>query len=108
MNRSTLRIDYTETVKEKLDREDSELIDMAFQAAHNAYSPYSNFKVGAAVRLDSGMILQGNNQENASFPAGICAERAAGTPVRIILANEDKVFIFKSVKDLLPFGFDSF
>lgn len=145
MNRSTLKIDYTETVKENLDREDSELIEIAFQAAHNAYSPYSNFKVGAAVRLDNGMILQGNNQENASFPAGICAERAAifyahanfpeskirtiaitaspcgicrqallesekraGAPVRIILANGDKVFIFKSVKDLLPFGFDSF
>ena len=40
MNWSTLRIDYTETVKEKLDREDSELIEMAFKAAEKAYSPY--------------------------------------------------------------------
>ncbi|HOO69396.1 MAG TPA: cytidine deaminase [Bacteroidales bacterium] len=145
MNRSTLRIDYTETVKEKLDREDSELIEMAFKAADKAYSPYSNFRVGAAIRLDNGMILQGNNQENASFPAGICAERAvifyahanfpeskiraiavtaspcgvcrqvllesekrAGAPIRMILANGNKIFIFNSIKDLLPFGFDSF
>ncbi|MFA5444380.1 MAG: cytidine deaminase [Bacteroidales bacterium] len=145
MNRSTLKIDYSETVKESLDREDSELVEQAFAAAQNAYSPYSNFRVGAAIRLDNGMILQGNNQENASFPAGICAERTAifyahanfpeskiraiavtaspcgvcrqvllesekraGAPIRMILANGNKIFIFNSVKDLLPFGFDSF
>ena len=42
-----------------------------------AYAPYSNFHVGAALRMKSGAVITGNNQENASFPAGICAERTA-------------------------------
>ncbi|MCB0763187.1 MAG: cytidine deaminase, partial [Flavobacteriales bacterium] len=46
-------------------------------AASRAYAPYSNFHVGAALRLADGTVVSGNNQENASFPAGICAERTA-------------------------------
>lgn len=53
------------------------LIDAAKKAAEKAYAPYSNFKVGAAVLLEGGMIVTGNNQENSSFSAGICAERVA-------------------------------
>ncbi len=45
--------------------------------ALNAYAPYSKFKVGAAVRLESGLIVRGANIENAAFPSGICAERSA-------------------------------
>ena len=53
------------------------LIDVALKARENAYAPYSSFCVGAAVLCDSGKIYQGANCENASYPAGICAERAA-------------------------------
>jgi cytidine deaminase len=61
--------------RESLNPADSQLLDNAVQATVHAYAPYSNFSVGAAIRLSNGKILTGSNQENASFPAGICAER---------------------------------
>ncbi|MEA3475698.1 MAG: cytidine deaminase [Candidatus Cloacimonadota bacterium] len=54
-----------------------ELILSAKKVSQNSYSPYSNYKVGAALLTKSGKILTGTNIENASFPAGICAERVA-------------------------------
>lgn len=57
--------------------DDKELIMAAHAAALRAYAPYSNFKVGAALRTSDGRVITGNNQENASFPAGTCAERTA-------------------------------
>jgi cytidine deaminase len=62
---------------EELPGNDLELIDAARLAARNAYAPYSEFRVGAAVRLESGLIVTGANVENAAFPSGICAERNA-------------------------------
>lgn len=56
---------------------DLALVEMAEKASKDAYAPYSGFNVGAALELDNGEIVIGNNQENASFPAGICAERVA-------------------------------
>jgi cytidine deaminase len=56
---------------------DKELLQQALQATGKAYSPYSLFSVGAAVRLKSGKIVTGNNQENAAYPSGLCAERVA-------------------------------
>lgn len=53
------------------------LVDQAKQAANLAYAPYSKFHVGAAIELENGSIVLGSNKENASFPAGICAERNA-------------------------------
>ena len=53
------------------------LIEAAKKAALSAYAPYSNFQVGAALLLDTGEVIIGNNQENACFPAGLCAERVA-------------------------------
>ncbi len=53
----------------------AELLVQAKIAIATAYAPYSNFKVGAAALLENGMIITGSNQENASTPAGICAER---------------------------------
>ncbi|WP_303318209.1 cytidine deaminase [Flavivirga abyssicola] len=53
------------------------LMQKAFEARKNAYAPYSNFNVGAALLLDNGEIITGNNQENASYPSGLCAERTA-------------------------------
>ncbi|MDR2120134.1 MAG: cytidine deaminase [Tannerella sp.] len=50
---------------------------LAKEAAGKAYAPYSHFHVGAAVALSDGTVLTGNNQENAAFPSGLCAERVA-------------------------------
>lgn len=60
-----------------LSTEDQELIEAAIKAASSAWSPYSGFSVGAAVRLSDGTIVQGCNIENAAFPSGICAEHNA-------------------------------
>ncbi len=65
------------TNQEELCKEDQELLNEAINASSNAYSPYSDFSVGAAVRLDTGQIIKGNNRENASFPVSICAEHNA-------------------------------
>lgn len=54
-----------------------ELMHKAFEARDSAYAPYSNFNVGAAILLDNGEIISGSNQENASYPSGLCAERTA-------------------------------
>lgn len=53
------------------------LIIEAKVAAEKAYAPYSGFHVGAAVLLSNGKIVTGNNQENAAYPSGLCAERVA-------------------------------
>lgn len=53
------------------------LIDRALAASENAYVPYSNYQVGAALTTASGEIFSGCNVENAAYPAGICAERTA-------------------------------
>ena len=59
----------------ELDAPDAMLFESARKATADAYAPYSKFSVGVAVRLENGQIIKGSNQENASFPAGICAER---------------------------------
>jgi len=53
------------------------LMDNAAEAREKAYTPYSKFQVGAAILLENGIVVTGNNQENASYPAGLCAERTA-------------------------------
>lgn len=53
------------------------LMKEASQAREKAYAPYSKFSVGAALFLDNGEIIIGSNQENASYPSGLCAERTA-------------------------------
>ena len=68
---------------DELNAEDLDLLQQAKTVLENAYAPYSHFLVGAAAILSNGKILTGTNQENASYPVGICAERtllsAAGT-----------------------------
>jgi len=60
-----------------LSEQDHLLVRQAQEATHLAYAPYSHFHVGAAVQLADGTTVQGGNQENASYPCGICAERSA-------------------------------
>lgn len=60
---------------EELSNSDAQLLLQARTVTRNAYAPYSRFSVGAVAKLDNGEYISGTNQENASFPAGICAER---------------------------------
>ena len=60
---------------EELNEADAWLLNEARAATQFAYAPYSNFNVGAVAKLANGEIVTGSNQENASYPAGICAER---------------------------------
>jgi len=78
MEERTLNISYQvfESVKE-LKPKDRSLMAAAKACLDDSYSPYSKFKVGCAIRLEDGNIITGTNQENASFPVGLCAERVA-------------------------------
>jgi cytidine deaminase len=133
---------------------DAELLSQARSVTKLAYAPYSHFYVGAVAMMSNGKIVSGTNQENASFPAGICAERVLLStassvypgesidtlaisyfgegkkstrplapcgicrqslvefeqrfkqPVRLILAGmEGEIFIFDTIKSLLPLEF---
>ena len=151
-----LIITYQMSQYSELDADDRELVDKAMKMTEASYAPYSNFHVGAAVRLENGVIVGGCNQENAVYPAGLCAERVAvfssssqaqypntkilslaisarntegefvtvpvspcgscrqvileqemrfNQPIRILLVGQNGVFIFNSIRDLLPFAF---
>ena len=56
---------------------DKNLMEEAIKAAKMAYAPYSKFSVGAALLMEDDSIISGNNQENAAYPSGMCAERVA-------------------------------
>ncbi|MGN6250006.1 MAG: cytidine deaminase [Ginsengibacter sp.] len=60
---------------EELNEKDADLLKKARKVTDFAYAPYSSFKVGAFARLVNGEMISGTNQENAAYPAGICAER---------------------------------
>ncbi len=62
---------------EPIEKENAELLEQARKAAENSYSPYSEFRVGAALRLTNGETVTGTNVENVSYGLTICAERAA-------------------------------
>lgn len=149
-----LTINYSMYELSELTPEDRELVERAMQMTEVSYAPYSNFHVGAALRLENGVIVGGCNQENAVYPAGLCAERVAvfssqaqypntkilslaisarntegefvttpvspcgscrqvileqemryNQPIRILLVGQNGIFIFNSIKDLLPFAF---
>jgi len=78
MQEITFQIKYSEYESiAHLPEKDNVLLMKARETAKNAYAPYSGFRVGAAVQLGNGVIVTGNNQENAAYPSGICAERTA-------------------------------
>ena len=62
---------------DELDTESKYLVHKAKEAANQAYAPYSKFFVGAALILEDGTVVTGSNQENASYPLCMCAERVA-------------------------------
>ncbi|PRY13225.1 cytidine deaminase [Pontibacter ummariensis] len=61
----------------ELSDQEREAMQLAQEAANDAYAPYSNFLVGAALVLEDGSMFKGSNQENAAYPSGLCAERTA-------------------------------
>ncbi len=63
------------TSSNELSKSDKDLLEAARDTTKNAYAPYSNFLVGAVARMKNGSLVKGTNQENASYPVGICAER---------------------------------
>lgn len=62
---------------DELPCDDAALMAAAIDSAGRGYAPYSHFGVGAALRLCDGTVVCGNNQENAAYPSGLCAERTA-------------------------------
>lgn len=91
---------------------ESELVQASREAAKRAYAAYSNFSVGAALLLDNGKIVEGNNQENAAYPSSICAERVAMFYASSLYPNCKVVSIavtafakeFKLLKPVTPCG----
>lgn len=61
----------------ELSLEIQHLMEQAVEVRKKAYAPYSKFRVGCALLLDNEIIVLGSNQENAAYPAGLCAERVA-------------------------------
>ena len=78
MKPQALQIRFNEYDRlEELTETQASLVRKAIEAAGYAYAPYSSYHVGAAVLLGNGEIITGNNQENAAYPSGLCAERVA-------------------------------
>ncbi len=88
-----IRIGFEFTRHSSADRlppSDQQVLQEAIIAADRAYAPYSGFHVGAALRSKDGSVRSGNNQENAAFPAGICAERNC---LHTTLAQDPKAIV---------------
>lgn len=83
----------------ELKNEDAELLIKARAVTKQAYAPYSNFFVGAVAKLSNGETVAGTNQENASYPVGICAER-------VLLGNAATLFPGVSI-DTMAISYDS-
>lgn len=77
MKEMTLKSIIQVAQMDELPEEERTLVEQAIEATNRSYTPYSHFHVGAALRLGNGITFIGCNQENAAFPAGICAERSA-------------------------------
>lgn len=95
-----------------LSQEDQVVLEAARKATLTAYAPYSNFLVGAAARLSSNEIVIGSNQESASYPVGICAERTllnsvgsqfSGEKIQVLAVSYDAIGK-QSVDPLSPCG----
>jgi cytidine deaminase len=88
MKKEEIRFAYEvyEDSKE-LNEADATLLEAARQVTAKAYAPYSNFLVGAVANLQNGATVSGTNQENASYPVGICAERVLLSSASMLHTN---------------------
>jgi cytidine deaminase len=78
MEKKTISISFDEySSLDELSSQDRNLCLEAVKAMKNSHSPYSGFRVGVAVQLESGKLVYGSNQENVAYPSGLCAERVA-------------------------------
>ncbi|MDE5997643.1 MAG: cytidine deaminase [Muribaculaceae bacterium] len=113
MKEKKIEITYRSVVPEELSAEDQELIAKAKGMTYRSYAPYSQFHVGAAIRMADESIVCGSNQENAAYPSGICAERNAcwqasslnpGMPMKkIAIAARNVGEILKGDEEKAPF-----
>ena len=71
-----------------LEKADADLLQKARAITETAYAPYSKFQVGATALLANGEIINGSNQENASYPVGLCAERVLISAISSIHPNK--------------------
>ena len=83
--------------------DDKALLDAARKVTEKAYAPYSNFQVGAVAKLKNGETISGTNQENASYPVGICAERVLLSAVSSLYPNVAIDTIAISYQDYNPY-----
>ncbi len=96
MNKKSLNIEFIEYDSTNgIDEDLLGLIDQAEGNLHNAYAPYSNFKVSAVCKMANGEIVSGTNQENGAYPSGLCAERVAVFAAKSEFPNQniDKIVI---------------
>ena len=88
-------ISYNEVSLPAMSEELQSLHNHTMAAMEKAYAPYSKFQVGCGILLENGEIITGNNQENAAYPSGLCAERIAffklrseqQTPIRSVMVT---------------------
>ena len=100
MKKYTLQTEFTAyDSPEELPETDRKLLLLAKSALENSYSPYSNFKVGAAVLVENGEMLGGSNYENASYPLCICAEQTVLTTAANRFPNMPVLAIAVTVKN---------
>ena len=77
MKRLSRTIEWSVLSEQELKDNDLMLVNEAKKATDGSWSPYSGFRVGAALLLEDGTVVTGSNQENAAYPSGLCAERTA-------------------------------
>ena len=77
MENKSISINYQILLSDELNHTQKKIVNSSLSALKSSYSPYSKFKVGASVLLNNGKIVSASNQENISFPSGLCAERIA-------------------------------
>src|SRR5690625_7522195 len=100
MKKQTFHFEYTKyNSVDELDTIRRDLINESVRIANKAYVPYSNFHVGACALLEDGEIISGNNQENASYPRGIRAERTFLSYVHQNYPDEQTHILVVSVLD---------
>ena len=77
MTKKSIQINFRELAFTDLNAGHQALVTAAVEAMEHAHAPYSRFRVGCAISLQGGQVITGNNQENAAYPSGLCAERVA-------------------------------